>query len=171
MPDQHVQMQDCVRAIALGSRWPKDFAVVGRAGGMNGVQNQVLVLAQGEHQWAARLLQGNGHAAGWETPPQLGYPLLNGLRSVEHLAPLDLAGAFNLECPGMFLVAPVDSDQGSELRFRRGLRHISPLVASLTPRAGPCSGEGLIVESGWKTRRHLSIRLGTRCNPLLDTLL
>ena len=66
-------------------------AVVGRAGGMNVVQNQVLVLAQGEHQWAARLLQGNGHAAGWETPPQLGYPLLNGLRSVEHLAPLDLA--------------------------------------------------------------------------------
>src|SRR5258708_3027899 len=34
----------------------------------------------------------------------------------------------------------------------------SPL-SSLNPRAGPCSGEGLIVESGWKTRRHLSIRI------------
>src|SRR5258708_25294829 len=130
MPDQHVQMQGCVRAIALGSRWPEDFAVVGRAGGMNGVKNQVLVLAQGEHQRAARLLQGNSQTAGGETPPQLGYPLLNGLRSVEHLAPLDLAGAFDLESPSMFLVAPVDSDQGSELRFRRGLyiRHIFSFI-------------------------------------------
>jgi hypothetical protein len=88
---------------------------------MNGVQNQVLVLVQGEHQRAAQLLQGNGHTAGWETPLQLGYPLLNGFRGVGHLAPLDLAGAFDLESPGMFLVTPVDSDQGSEFRFRRGL--------------------------------------------------
>src|SRR6516165_10333115 len=110
MPDQHVQMQGRVRAIALGSRWPEDFAVVGCAGGMNGVQNQVLVLAQGEHQRAARLLHSDGQAAGGKTLAQLGYPLLNGLRGVEHLASLDLAGAFDLESPRMFLVAPVDSD-------------------------------------------------------------
>src|ERR1022692_310024 len=48
MPDQHVQMQGCVRAIALGSRRPEDFAIVRRAGGMNGEQNQVLVFTQGE---------------------------------------------------------------------------------------------------------------------------
>src|ERR1017187_6149716 len=48
MPDQHVQIQGCVRAIALGSRGPEDFAIVRRAGGMNGEQNQVLVFTQGE---------------------------------------------------------------------------------------------------------------------------
>ena len=46
------------------------FSIVGRAGGMNGVEDQLLVLTQGAHQGAARLLQRDRQASGGKAPPQ-----------------------------------------------------------------------------------------------------
>jgi len=119
MPDQHVQMHGCIRTIALRSRGPKDLAIIRSAGGMKGVQDQMLVLAQGEHQRSARLLQRDGQAASGEALPQPRGPLLDSFGRVRNLALLDVAGTLGLESPRMlFFISPVDPGAGSKVRLR-----------------------------------------------------
>ena len=109
------------------------------------------------------MLQGNSQTAGGETPPQLGYPLLNGFRGVGQLAPLDLAGAFDLESPGMSArTTPLSREAGCKAARSDVAEEVGVVRLKMVDVCGPPHGDGR-VDPNLKIRPHDKRNVGLVC--------
>ena len=103
-----------VQRIALGPAGFEGLAKPGHGGGGDRVEDQEVMLQQRVNQRAAGLLHGHGDRPALETLPQLGHP------GTEHLGLL-LQGAGFLfgrarrqQTEGMFLIGPIEGQEGRE---------------------------------------------------------
>ena len=75
------------------------------------------ILAEHEHQWPARLLQGYGDRPAGESLCQLHRPLFHYFRRMIHLALFDGRRTDLTERPHMLAIRPIDPDKGSKLEL------------------------------------------------------
>src|SRR5579859_2087616 len=85
---------------------------------MDGIQVQLLILAEQHHQGTPPLLQRDGDGTSSQALTQLRHPHLYGLRGILQFPSLGLLRTPETQTPKMFFVGPVDTYEGSEFGFR-----------------------------------------------------
>jgi hypothetical protein len=126
MMTEQIEQEGGVAGIVLGAGGAEGAAVGGRHGRGNGVENQVVVLAEHVDDGAALLLQGDGDGPSRELTAEGGNPKLDGFGSVFQFAGLDRPASGWDQRPGVVLRAPVDSrERGADGfgQWGRKLRH------------------------------------------------
>src|SRR4029077_9384966 len=112
---EHVQQQLGIAWIVLGSAGIESLAEFGQRLGIDGKEDQMVILSQSIDQCAARLLQADGDFARAKALAQLSDPCGDGFGAMIKVARLDLIGAGCTQAVVMFLVGPVQTDEGGEL--------------------------------------------------------
>ena len=117
---QHIQQQIRIHWIVLGTGRIQRRAKLRGGTRMDGVQMQVGILAQHEHQGAMRLLQRHRDGLAGEARRQHRHPSPNGLGCMLHFACFPLIGTSSLQRPSMFLVGPVNALQKRQTAVLQG---------------------------------------------------
>jgi len=86
---------------------------------MDRVQIEVGILAENVDDGSARLFQRYGDEASAESLRHCDGPEFHRFRGVFQLATLDERTSLFLQRPGMFLVSPIQADEGGEYGSRR----------------------------------------------------
>src|SRR5262249_17146508 len=130
MARENVQQKPGVMGIIFRARGSKALAVIGQCGGVNGEQDQMLVLGQHEYQRPTRLFQCHRHRLARKAQPELGSPDVHRFRRMIQTPGLPAGSIRRFQCPNMLLVSPVNRDKSSEFVF-----HVSPFSVEIQ-RAG-----------------------------------
>ena len=146
MAEEQLEDELGVGGVVLGAAGGEGLAVSSHGGGLDGEEDEKVVLEQGGDDGALAELQGDGDGRTTEALSELVGPGANSGRSMRKNGAHGLVDSRDDEADVVLLVGPVDADKRCELRecFLQG----GPPVrwGSETCRAGPSEGN---TESRW----------------------
>ena len=110
--------------VIFGPTGREGFAVARQRQGVEGEEDQKIILAQGEDQGTFGEFEADRHGLAVELHAQCGDPRVDGLGRVLELKAFTFCGARSLEAHIVFGIRPVDTHKGRKC-VRCALRHVS----------------------------------------------
>ena len=104
-----------IQRVALGAAGFEGLAELGHRRGVERVEDQEVVGQQRMNQRAARLLQGHGDGLAAEAFQQAGHPRADDFGFLFQGAGFFFALPRDLQAEGMFLIGPIDRQEGGEV--------------------------------------------------------
>ena len=114
MGEQQFELECGIGGVIFGPAGREGFAVPRQCQGIDGKEDQKVILAQGEDQGTFVEFEADGHGVAVEPRAQCGDPRVDGLGCVLELQALTFCGARSLEAHIMFGIRPVDTHKGSK---------------------------------------------------------